>query len=51
MSPRVIHIPLSGRDRKHYARGLRRAEDAYARLTREAEAGHEAADRALQIGL
>lgn len=47
MSPRVIHLPLSGRDRRHYVAQLRRAEDAYRRHTREAEAAHQVADRAL----
>jgi hypothetical protein len=44
---RILHIPLSGRDRRHYANELRKAEREYERLTREAEAAHAAADRAL----
>lgn len=35
MSPRVIHIPLSGRDRKYYTRQLKQAEATHARLTGE----------------
>jgi len=44
---RILHIPLSGRDRRHYAAELRKAENAYRQLTREAAAAHETADRAL----
>src|SRR6266576_2331996 len=29
MSPRIIHLPLSGRDRRHYVRELRAAEQAH----------------------
>jgi hypothetical protein len=44
---RILHPPLSGRDRRHYAAELRKAEQAFERTTREAAAAHEAADRAL----
>jgi hypothetical protein len=44
---RILHIPLSGRDRRHYANELRKAEREYERLTREAGAAHAAADLAL----
>ena len=44
---RVLHIPLSGRDRRHYGNELRKAQREHERLTREAEAAHAAADRAL----
>lgn len=44
---RIIHPPLSGRDRKHFARELRRAEQAYQAARSEAEVAHAAADRAL----
>jgi hypothetical protein len=44
---RILHPPLSGRDRRHYAAELRKAEQAFARYSREAEAAHQAADRAL----
>jgi hypothetical protein len=47
MSPRVIRLPLSGRDRRHYVAELRKAEDAYRRHGREAEVAHQVADRAL----
>jgi hypothetical protein len=43
---RILHIPLSGRDRRHYAAQWRKAESAYRRLVQEA-AAHEAADRQL----
>jgi hypothetical protein len=32
MSPRVIQLPLSGGDRKHYVRELKRAREAHARV-------------------
>jgi len=44
---RVLHIPLSGRDRRHYGNELRKAQREHQRLTREAETAHAAADRAL----
>jgi hypothetical protein len=44
---RILHIPLSGRDRRHYAAELRKAETAYRNLLRESEAAPAAADRAL----
>jgi hypothetical protein len=40
---RVLHIPLSGRDRQHYAAELRKAEREHERLTKEAAAAHAAA--------
>ena len=43
----VLHIPLSGRDRRHYGNELRKAQREHERLTRAAEAAHAAADRAL----
>jgi hypothetical protein len=48
MSPRIIQLPLSGRDRRHYVTELRKAEQAYQRHTQEAAAAHAAADRALR---
>jgi hypothetical protein len=48
MSPRVIQLPLSGRDRRHYVAELRKAEDAYRRQSAAVEATHAAADRALR---
>nr|WP_311538551.1 hypothetical protein [uncultured Bradyrhizobium sp.] len=44
---RILHPPLSGRDRRHFAREVHKAEQAYQVATREAAAAHEAADRAL----
>jgi hypothetical protein len=44
---RILHIPLSGRDRRHYANELRKAEREYERLTKEVAAAHAAADCAL----
>lgn len=35
MSPRVISMPLSGGDRKHYAKELHIAESAHARLVEQ----------------
>ncbi|MGB6081411.1 MAG: hypothetical protein WBF99_18355 [Xanthobacteraceae bacterium] len=43
MSPRVIHIPLSGRDRKHYVRELRRVEQLQRELVRKTESAYAAA--------
>jgi hypothetical protein len=43
MSPRVIQMPLSGGDRKHYARELRRVESLHAELVRGVEAAYGAA--------
>jgi hypothetical protein len=51
MSPRVIQLPLSGRDRRHYVAELRKAEDAHRRQSAAAEAAHAAADRALREAL
>jgi hypothetical protein len=44
---RIIHPPLSGRDRRHYARQLHAAERACERALRDAQAAHVAADLAL----
>jgi hypothetical protein len=43
---RILHIPLSGRDRRHYAAELRKAEQKHERFVREAKAAHAAADLA-----
>jgi hypothetical protein len=42
---RIITPPLSGRDRKHYARELHKAEVAYEHEMREAAEAHATADR------
>ena len=43
MSPRVIQLPLSGRDRRHYVNELRKAELHYASVVKQADAAHVAA--------
>jgi hypothetical protein len=43
MSPRIIHMPLSGGDRKHYVRELRRVEQLQRELARKAEGAYAAA--------
>lgn len=45
---RIIHVPLSGRDRKHFARELHKAEQTYEHKKREALSAHAAADLALR---
>jgi hypothetical protein len=47
MSPRIIQLPLSGRDRRHYVAELRKVEEAFRRRTQEAATAHATADRAL----
>jgi len=44
---RIIYPPMSGRDRRHFSRELRKGEQEHARLVREAEAAYAAADRQL----
>lgn len=44
MSPRVIQLPLSGRDRRHYVRELREAERAHAMICERMKAAIEAAE-------
>src|SRR5258708_13830115 len=43
MSPRIIHLPLSGRDRRHYVRELRLAELAHRELPAKVEEAYRAA--------
>src|SRR5258706_9878680 len=45
MSPRIIHVPLSGRDRRHYVRELRAAEQAHRDLPAKVEEAYRAAHR------
>lgn len=45
---RILYPSLSGRDRRHYASQLHKAEQAYEAAKRDAEAAHAAADIALQ---
>ncbi|CAM5400457.1 hypothetical protein AFEL58S_02027 [Afipia felis] len=44
MSPRVIHIPVSGRDRRNYARELRKGEEIHASLVRRVADANKVAD-------
>jgi hypothetical protein len=44
---RIIHVPPSGSDRKHFARELHKAAQTYELKKREAEAAYAAADIAL----
>lgn len=50
MSPRIIHMPLPGGDRKHYARELRRVEQLQRELVRKAESAYAAAAEHLAMG-
>ena len=43
MSPRIIQLPLSGRDRRHYVRELRAAEEAHRDLPAKVEEAYRAA--------
>jgi len=45
MSPRIIQLPLSGRDRRHYVRELRAAEQAHRVLPGRVEEAYRAAHR------
>ena len=45
MSPRIIHLPLSGRDRRHYVRELRAAEQVHRELPGRVEEAYRAAHR------
>src|SRR6266849_5282733 len=45
MSPRIIHLPLSGRDRRHHVRELRLAEQAHRELPNRVEEAYRAAHR------
>jgi hypothetical protein len=43
MSPRIIQLPLSGRDRRHYVRESRAAEQAHRDLPARVEEAYRAA--------
>src|SRR5260370_36880644 len=43
MSPRIIQLPLSGRDRRHYVREVRAAEEAHRDLPAKVEEAYRAA--------
>lgn len=45
MSPRVIQLPMSGRDRRHYVRELKAAEQVYVRQVAERDAAYRIAHR------
>ena len=45
LSPRIIHLPLSGRDRRHYVRELRAAEQTHRDLPAKVEEAYRAAHR------
>jgi hypothetical protein len=45
---RIIYPPMSGRDRRHFSRELKKGEQEHARLADEAGAAYEAADRGLE---
>src|SRR5258707_12025846 len=45
MSPRIIQLPLSGRDRRHYVRELRAAEQAHRALPGRVDEAYRAAHR------
>ncbi len=47
MSPRIIQMPMSGRDKRHYLAELRKAESAHARVRRDCDAAKVAVDAAL----
>ena len=49
MSPRIVHIPLSGGDRKHLAKQLRLAGGAYDELMRQAATAREEAAAKLRL--
>jgi hypothetical protein len=48
MSPRVIQLPMSGRDRRHYVRELARVEQLHVSLLRKVEDAFAAADAQLR---
>jgi DNA-binding transcriptional regulator YdaS (Cro superfamily) len=45
MSPRIIQLPMSGRDRRHFVRELRLAEQAHASLPGRVAEAYAAAHR------
>lgn len=49
MSPRVIQMPLSGGDRKHFAREMRRVERLHAALVKKVEAAYGTAEEHLRL--
>ncbi|OJV01028.1 MAG: hypothetical protein BGO16_16635 [Nitrobacter sp. 62-23] len=49
ISPRAIQMPLSGGDRKHFARELRRVESLHAELVKRVDAAYAAAKDQLRL--
>lgn len=49
MSPRIIHMPLSGGDRRHYVRELKRVEELHRGLVHKVAAAYAAADEHLRL--
>jgi hypothetical protein len=47
MSPRIIQLPFSGRDRRHYAAEIKKAESAHARVVSDCDAARIDLDTAL----
>lgn len=45
MSPRIIQLPVSGRDRRHYLRELKAAQQAHRRIVPEVAAAYRVAHR------
>lgn len=49
MSPRIIHLPMSGRDRRHYVQQLRIAEQAHRSLVTRVDSAYRAAEEHLRL--
>lgn len=49
MSPRIIQMPLSGGDRKHYARELHRTEQLHRELVRKMDSAYATAGDYLRL--
>ncbi len=49
MSPRIIQLPLSGRDRRHYVQQLKIAEQEHRSLATRTAAAYHAAELQLQL--
>lgn len=49
VSPRIIQLPMSGRDRRHYVRELKAAEQEQRRLVGEVETAYRVAGERLRV--
>jgi hypothetical protein len=49
MSPRLIQMPVSGRDRRHYVRELKRVEELHRSLVRKMAAAYATAEDHLRL--